>query len=327
MSSTKSNPFKGTSSPEKDHSKKFQDERRLAINKICDCFVTPSDRFDPEYVLGKMREYRKVYTRWIYSDITNYIFKECGIGIEGIFNQNLDNLEGYIYSQAERKVTNSKGQTGEKFNSDPDLIMFDKFSDHVNLAFVQKGLMDTSDKNFENKFDDYAKPYADGLYSKLNKELISLVSIFTALSFLVFGGIQSLDNIFTDVGSVPIVELIIVGCVWSLGILNLVFSFLYLISKLTKLSLRATENDNAKLAQKYPFWVWSNFSLFFLLSIFCWIYYVDYSNSGSWLIKWSHDHNIQSTIGGTIFILAFFGLVAYGLGRRRKKVRSNSRSI
>ena len=313
MSNTETNPFKGASAPERDPAKQLKDRRRQAINKICDCFVTPSERFEPEYVLQKMREYRNTYTRWIYSDITNYIFQQGGLGIEGLFNQNLDNLEGYIYSQAEKKPTKEK-----EITSDPDVIMFDKFSDHVNLALVQRGLVDTSDKNFESNFKTCADPYAEKLYSKLNKELISLVSIFTALSFLVFGGIQSLDNIFTDVGSVPIVELVIVGCIWSFGILNLVFSFLYLISKLTKLSLRAVDDDHATLAQKYPFWVWSNFALFFIFSIFCWIYYVDYSNSGSWLIRWSQGHNIMSTFGGIGIILIIFGFAFCFLVKKRK---------
>mgnify|MGYP007007140284 CR=1 FL=1 len=34
------------------------------------------------------------------------------------------------------------------------------------------------------------------LTKEMNMQLISLIAIFTALSFIVFGGISSLDNIF-----------------------------------------------------------------------------------------------------------------------------------
>lgn len=49
------------------------------------------------------------------------------------------------------------------------------------------------------------------LSKEMNGQLISLVSIFTALSFLIFGGISSLDNIFVGAKDIPVTKLMIVG--------------------------------------------------------------------------------------------------------------------
>lgn len=312
---TRTDPFKGAPSPKTDRTQKIRDDRLHALTAICESFIKPSSRFDREAAYKMMTEYQDNYMRWSYADISNYIFTISQSKDYENFNQNLETLQQYIYDKAlENGCTSS-----DKLSSDPDVIMFEKFSDHANLAQRQVALVNLDDEKFAMQFKKHADPYSAELSSSLSKELISLVSIFTALSFLVFGGIQSLDNIFTGVGSVPIIELIIVGCIWSLGIFNLVFSFLYLISKLTKLSIRSVEDDRASLAKKYPFWVWSNFLLFFLLAIFCWIYYIDYSNSGWFLIELSQAHNLVSLCVGAAIICVVFGYAAYLLIGKKGK--------
>ena len=176
-----------------------------------------------------------------------------------------------------------------------------------------------TDDTFRERFNSNIEPRFAKLTEETNKQLISLIGIFTALSFIVFGGISSLDNIFATIGSVPVIELIIVGCIWSICILNLVFAFVYLVSKITKLSIATTEKPDAKLVQKYPFWIWSNYFMLLILAIFCWLYYIDYSNSGSWLITLSHENSCLSTVIGSLCIVIPFGIAAFQLLRSRNK--------
>ena len=75
------------------------------------------------------------------------------------------------------------------------------------------------------------------LTKEMNTQLISLIAIFTALSFIVFGGISSLDNIFDGVKDIPVTKLMIVGSIWCFCIMNLVFVFMFFVGKLTHLEI------------------------------------------------------------------------------------------
>lgn len=61
----------------------------------------------------------------------------------------------------------------------------------------------------------------EDMSKEMNSQLLTMIGIFTALAFLVFGGINSLDNVFSE--GVPVLKLMVVGSVWGLCILNLVF--------------------------------------------------------------------------------------------------------
>ena len=87
----------------------------------------------------------------------------------------------------------------------------------------------------------------------MNMQFISLIAIFTALSFIVFGGITALDNIFNGMKNFPIFSLLILGSLWGLLICNLVFVFIFFISKLTKLSIKSSEAKIASYVEKYPY--------------------------------------------------------------------------
>ena len=299
---TKADPFKGSTLPSSNESH-YAQNRLNAITSICLALSSHPDIFDKVNAYEAIKTYRTEYSRWFYSDISNYIFSKKDDDL-AVFNNNLGSLQAYAHEQS--LATDGHPKAKHALATDIE-TMIDKFWDHSNLAQRQKTLLSVNDEDFALRFEKHAKPYSDNLARELNKELISLVSIFTALSFIVFGGISSLDNLFEEAGSIPIIELVIVGCIWSFCILNLVFSFVYLVSKLTKLPIRATNKPDATLVQKYPFWVWSNYFLLLIFAVFCWLYYVDYSNSGSWLILFSQEHSILSAIIGCVCIALPFG--------------------
>ena len=68
--------------------------------------------------------------------------------------------------------------------------------------------------------------FKENLTKEMNEQLITLVSIFTALAFLLFGGISSLDNIFSGIDKTSILKLLMIGCIWGICLVNLIFVFL-----------------------------------------------------------------------------------------------------
>ena len=305
----KTDPFKGIPAP-KNNESTHANQRHKAIVEICDYLSASPDEINLRTAYNLVKDYHDEYGRWSYSDITNYIFTKSDDDALAVFTNNLSEL--LTYAHCETRVTRLLDNDAHELAKHLEL-MLDKFSDHSNLAQRQKALLSTSEERFADQFKKHAEPYSVDLAKELNKELISLVSIFTALSFLVFGGISSLDNILEEVGTVPIIELVIVGCIWSFCILNLVFVFVYLVSKLTKLPIRVVDDPKASLSQKYPFWVWSNYFLLLIFALFCWLYYIDYSNSGGWLLMLSRQNSVWSAIIGSTIILLVFGISAWVL--------------
>lgn len=115
-----------------------------------------------------------------------------------------------------------------------------------------------------------------------------MVGIFTALAFLIFGGISSLENVLAGLQESALLKLLIIGCVWSIGMLNVTFVFLFCIGKMTKLSYKSSNDPNATIWQKYPMVWFADFFMFATFVILLWLYYsVDRRDDSciSWLIE------------------------------------------
>ena len=59
----------------------------------------------------------------------------------------------------------------------------------------------------------------------------------------------------------------------------------------------------------------------------CWGYYIDYSNSGTWVLKFSQEHEIFSFIIGFIVILFVFILLAIRILQRSQLNKANTEEI
>lgn len=299
---TKVDPEKGSAQQDNEDPKCAQD-RHDDIRKICFALSGSTSSFHSESVYEDIRSYKNTHGRWFYSDISNYLFS-AATEDNGVFISNLEKLQGYAYKYCKDE------QCKEEKDRDPDAeqltVMVDKLWDHANLAQKQIDSLRQGEDEFQNKFEANIAPHITKLTEDMNKQLISLVSIFTALSFIIFGGISSLDNIFYGAQSIPIIQLVIIGCIWGICILNLVFTFSFLVSKLTKLSIKSCEDSNASLSQKYPFWVWSNYVLLLILSMSCLLYFLSFSGSNNWIIAMAKHHPILSTIIGALLVIVVF---------------------
>lgn len=177
-----------------------------------------------------------------------------------------------------------------------------KIWDHINLAHQQYSALKQSDAEYEEKFNKKMIPIKEDLSKDLSQQLLTMVSIFTALAFLIFGGISSLDNIFAN-QEIPILKLMIVGSVWGLCILNLIFVFLFCVGKMTKLKFTSTDNSDATIFQKYPIVWWSNLVIVSVMILSMWGYYITKRNIHTWFDQICFKDPMWATIIGTGVIL------------------------
>lgn len=224
------------------------------IQSLCDDLIAQPSKFNKEDFADKLTKYIEIYERILYTPISNFIYTCYEVYLPDEAEQLMHNITGNIGSvlkfvnseNYKRKVSNEKDSEKKKALQDTKKYIL-KIYDHVNLAINQYHSLKQTDDEFRTKFDaqfdeafgkrfdpkfekEFTKkmaPEKEKLTKEMNAQLITMVGIFTALAFLIFGGISSLDNLFTN-QSISIPRLMIIGSVWGLCILNLVFVFFIL---------------------------------------------------------------------------------------------------
>lgn len=247
---------------------KMQDE----IVGIFRCLLPNADEFDEKSAYNALYKYIDSKKRILYSPLSNIIydyFTEKKSDEAGTINSNVEKLVDHAENEY-KAITPTSANKDTIENTYKACI---KIWDHVNLAQQQYHTLKQSDAEYKEKFQANIADYKQKMTEELNSQLLTLVSIFTALAFLVFGGITSLDNIFSTTG-IPLLKILIICTLWSLGLLNLIFIFLYCVSKMTALKFRSTDYPQATIYQKYPVVWWTNLVLCFLLAIFSWLYFI-----------------------------------------------------
>ncbi|MCB7321278.1 hypothetical protein [Lacrimispora sp. 210928-DFI.3.58] len=279
-------------------------EMESAVDDLCERLSKDSKDFNSKLFFDALHEYISKDDRLLYTNITNYIFSLEKEEIFGIMQTNLDNVINYIY--------------GEKFNSDHEWKPeyrhqrnpYDrtkrtvlKMWDHMNLAKRQYSLFKMKDDDYAKIVDEKMEEAGHELSKEMNGQLISLVSIFTALSFLLFGGISSLDNIFLGAKDIPVTKLMIVGIIWCFCIMNLVFVFMFFIAKMTRSNIKSTQDVNANLVQKYPLIWWCNLVIVSILLLSCWAYYIKNEGFSVEAYNCLSQHPTLYFIAGTVLIV------------------------
>lgn len=294
---------------------KMEDE----IESICNMLIKTSDRFNDESineVISKIENYISKYDRIMYSTISNYIYS-LRYEMRETFSINLDRL-----------VDKALDFDDEIYVKNRNILL--KIRDHVHLALCQFGALKDDENEFSRKFNKSIMPVkADvekqlGEFTKtMNSQLISLVGIFTAMSFLVFGGINALDNIFNGAKSIPILQVMIIGSVWSICITNLIFIFLFFISKMSNLQIKSSLSTDSTLIEKYPLFFWTNLIIMTILAICVWLYFIDVQNLGGWLIEYSNKQSMFVCIAGFWIIGVGFISCARFLLKKNKNDNKN----
>lgn len=276
------------------------------MQKICECLL--NDKYEVELTINSLIDYLHEHERILYSPISNIIYhcydedseKIAGDRV-GTISSNLENMFAHTEKKEFKKKAQEEKTKKKAYEDVPKIIL--KLWDHVNLAQQQYIILRQSDEEYKKKFESSIEPFKQEMITDLTAQLLTIVGIFTALAFLVFGGISSLDNIFSSI-QLPIFKLLIVSSVWGLCIINLVFVFLFCVGKMTKMSFSSTQNQGATIFQKYPIVWWSDFIVCSILVSSMWGYFITKGNIHLWLDKLIQEYKgLVFAVGSGIILL------------------------
>lgn len=288
-------------------------EMSLAMDSLCTLLAVDSSDFNKVEFLGIFGKYIEANNRLLYTNISNTIFNNYDI--IGTYQTNLESVIAYSYED----ILYDKQKVLEHEKIQRALM---KFWDHINLAIRQYELFNQNDEHYEIIATKKLKDVEIRLTKEMNMQLISLIAIFTALSFILFGGISSLDNIFLGAKDIPVTKLMIVGVIWCFCIMNLIYVFMFLVAKLTGLTIKSTQDADANLVQKYPLIWWCNWVLIATLIFSCWAYYIKCEGFSSVAYEALKQHPTIFFVIGTLILLIIVGLGAkkiYQLSKTNKK--------
>lgn len=264
------------------------------------------NEFSQENAFDELQRYIVQYDRILYSPISNIIYSAYENSQEeeliGTLMSNLDALVSYSLDQtaiANRKIAMEEDRDKRTVDDTKKAVL--KIWDHVNLANQQYKVLKQTDDEYNEKFNRRISSYKEEMTKEMNAQLLTMVSIFTALAFLIFGGISSLDNIFS-IGGIPIMKVLATGLVWGLCIFNLIFLFLFCVGKMTKLNFKSTDDPNATIFQKYPVVWWSDLLLLSLLVVCLWLYFMQQHKIDIWLVDICIANTAATTIIGSVII-------------------------
>lgn len=267
----------------------------------------PNERFNAETAFDELLRYINNHDRVLYSAISNEIYarysnSKATIDPAGTLLSNLDALVQYSLNEnniSNKKATLSEHQTEQVVDDTRRIVI--KIWDHVTLASQQYVMLKQSDEEYDAKFKERISRYKEEMSKEMNSQMITMVGIFTALAFLIFGSISSLDNIFEDV-ELPLFKVMSIGLIWGLCVSNMIFVFLYCIGKMTKLNFKSNPSSGANIFQRYPVVWWTNFLLLSLLMLTSWGWFVQCTKISKMIISLASTSPWVVFIVGSIFI-------------------------
>lgn len=273
------------------------------MDKICEMLSEETKDFDAKKFFDKMHEYILRNDRLIYTQITNYIFTLSDEDF-GVLQTNIDSVVNYMYGeQYNQYYSKLLEDRSEKRSLERTQRTVLKMWDHVNLARRQYVMFHHKDEDYSKIVDEKMEIAGAKISKEMNVQLISLVGIFTALSFLVFGGISSLDNIFLGAKDIPILKLVVIGTIWGFCIMNMLFVFMFFVAKIAKLSLSSTDDVNASIFKKYPIICWSNLVVVSIFVLSSWAVYINSEELSIDLYKMIYENQTEFFVIGTIAIV------------------------
>ena len=264
--------------------------------ELCQALSVDKDAFEKSQKswLDDLDKYAQEYKRLIYSQITSYVYNlaENDEKTYDIFAYNL------------RRTYDSVAKTAVPEDS-PDRENFlrlrsyvTKFYDHVNLAYSQFTVLYMEKEKVDQIVEDRLRPALTETTTNLTSQLVGLVALFTALSFIVFGGISSLNSISSVLtgNKHAVLPTIIVAIVWAFCMMNLLFLFMYFVLQI----MGTKKEDSIKaLVQKHPLIFICNYILLALLLFLGAAHYAWITGIGRGIYDW------VLSISDWAFILGF----------------------
>lgn len=228
------------------------DIAKVAVRNLLKKLEIESKKFSPESFIQELEKYLNNNGRLLYSEITIYVNDLSSENDEKLTTlmSNLDKL----YEFQSNNVLSEDQKLNEKLKK-----TIVKLWDHVSLANVQIERLKMSDEEFERKinptvikienYNTNLETTREKLVSEINDakseieenkkeiytQLISIVGVFVAIAFVMFGGMSLLNNLFdySSLQRVPLLEMLCGGSLIGLVILYAIYAFIMFILKIT----------------------------------------------------------------------------------------------
>lgn len=311
-------------SQEEMHHTKHYDEMQKQMKKICELIFHYDGEFNKKEFYMAVCEYIDKNDRLLYKTISNYVYSVCDMPLNGVqideIQKNLVDSVEYVMSYDEDQLNeDTKNKYGKNIHEKARKVVI-KIQDHVDLAIQQHNSLKETDEEYKRKFQKEFKETKDVITREMSNQLVTLVGIFTAIAFVVFGGISSLDNIFqAGMYNIPLLRLMIIGVIWGLCMTDLVYIFLFCVGKITKLSIKSSDKPEDNLVQKYPIIFWSNYLFLSILGILSWMYFLCKKDLINWFFNIADKSSVEVSVVGFIIILILMLFGAWKLIDLRKE--------
>ncbi len=248
------------------------DKMSEAMKQLVDLFFLERSIFKSKDPLNILKKYIKEHDRLLYTVLSDAIY-ESFIKTEEKEALILGNID-YLLDLCNKDIEESSNLSNKKELQNKKIArkVALKIKDHTNLAIRQYRSLKQTDEEYNRKFKEQIGVFKEKLTQDITSQLITLVGIFTAIAFVVFGGISSLGSIFSDINKKSIIKLIISSSIWGIAMFNLIFGFLLGISKMTGLNI---SNSNSRdFIKKYLLVFWMNAIMITILVVSLWLYFM-----------------------------------------------------
>lgn len=206
---------------------------------------TPEQEFNIDDFEKLLDDYLTKYSRILYSSFTAYIYRLKSEKKD----KEIDNMSGNLVSII------SSFNVEEKIEDRQKILL--KLYDHISLATRQASTMEVT----KEKVDPYILKATETIKSQLENlnqdmiaykermradieaqkdslmsQMIAIVVIFVGISFVMFGGMSLINDLFTHVDGqpVPLVELICLGCLIGIVMIVVMYCFIMFILSITR---------------------------------------------------------------------------------------------
>lgn len=228
------------------------EELRKAMLDVVSYLSTPSDEFIESRFRTNLNAYLSKYNRLIYSELTTYI--------TDMYN---DEMKITTFQSNLEKALQGALKNDEYMLSNVTKSIL-KMYDHTNLAVKQnetfltpeekiKEVAKKQTQEIENNIIKIGQEFDKNLNEKVNKaqnniysQLISIVAIFVSISFVMFGGMTLMNNLFDykEMKTIPLFEMLACGSLIGIIMVNVVFAFMQFVLRIT---------DKIKTKDEFPY--------------------------------------------------------------------------
>ena len=283
---------------------------------LCEILNTASKAFETKKAadiwIGKLEKcQRNESFRMSYFCITEYIF-----------GHEVEERSGFLTNLVSVVELAQKKYKEDPINQLRLYKMALKFQDHVNLAIQQKHLVKKTHDEMLKEAEGLVIPKVDQVTKEMTSQLVGMVALFTALSFIVFGGISALDSIMkalqeTSANTSSVLPTLIVAIGWAFCMLNLLFAFMYFVIRITRLP-KPVDEDAKNVVQRYPVVFLANYILLVLFLIFGAFWFAECNGIGRSIFVLAISNERKTFFIGLAIIFIVLLIIGWRLWRSFK---------